>query len=125
MNRNINTKVLLEGNIMTKIKLEHIDNLRQGKKSGSKIGSRWVPHHLYKYEEEKYKRALKYRFLEITNKDRVNLRNIWQKVCLVKWWKNYVLMKNLEQAHAIIYLSDLPQMSGDIKSMKQVIKDYV
>lgn len=69
---------------MTKIKLEHIDNLRRGKKSGAKIGSRGTPHHLYKYEEEKYKRALKYKFLEITSKDRVNLKNLWQKVCMAK-----------------------------------------
>lgn len=69
---------------MTKIKLEHINNLRRGKKSGAKIGSRGTPHHLYKYEEPKYERALKYKFLEITTKDRVNLKNLWQKVCLVK-----------------------------------------
>lgn len=69
---------------MTKIKLEHIDNLRRGKKSGAKIGSQGIPHHLYKYEEPKYERALKYKFLEITIKDRVNLRNLWQKVCDIK-----------------------------------------
>ena len=45
---------------MTKIKLEHIDNLSKGKKSGgSRIGSRAIPHHLYTYERKKYELALK------------------------------------------------------------------
>ncbi len=110
---------------MTKIKLEHIDNLRRWKKSGSKIWSRWVPHHLYKYEEAKYKRALKYKFLEITEKDRVNLRNIWQKVCFAKWWKNYTLIKNTELWTAKILLDDIKQHSGTMKELKSLIKTYV
>lgn len=76
---------------MTHIKLEHIDNLRRGLKSGVKIGSRATPHHLYKYEEEKYERALKNRFLEITDKDRINLENLWEKVCIAKDWENFIL----------------------------------
>ena len=44
---------------MPKIKLEHIDALSKGKKSGIKLGSRAVPHHLYLYEREEYERALK------------------------------------------------------------------
>jgi hypothetical protein len=44
---------------MPKIKLEHIDALSKGKKSGIKLGSRAVPHHLYAYEREEYERALK------------------------------------------------------------------
>ena len=107
---------------MTKIKLEHIDNLRRWKKSGSKIGSRWIPHHLFQYEEVKYERALKYRYLEITHKDRVNLKNLWQKVCLAKWWKNYTLVKYPDQWSAEILLNDILQESGDMKSMKQKVK---
>jgi len=107
---------------MTKIKLEHIDNLRRGKKSGAKIGSRWIPHHLYNYEEAKYERALKYMFLEITTKERVNLKNLWQKVCIAKWWKNYVLVKNLEQAHAQILLDDIQIYSGALQEMKKKIQ---
>jgi len=110
---------------MTKIKLEHIDNLRRGKKSGSKIGSRWVPHHLYKYEESKYERALKYKYLEITSRERVNLKNIWQKVCLAKWWDNYTLVKNSDDGTAKILLNDAVIESGDTKIMKLIIKSYV
>jgi len=84
---------------MTKIKLEHIDNLRRWKKSGAKIGSRWTPHHLYKYEEVQYERALKNKYLEVTTKERVNLQNLWQKVCQAKKWKNYVPMKLTIKKH--------------------------
>jgi hypothetical protein len=45
--------------IMPKVKIEHIDALSKGKKSGIKLGSRSVPHHLYLYEREEYERALK------------------------------------------------------------------
>lgn len=110
---------------MTKIKLEHIDNLRRGKKSGAKIWSRGTPHHLYKYEEEKYKRALKYKFLEITNKDRVNLKNIWQKVCLAKWWKNYVLVKDMERAGAWVTLNDKKVEEWTLQDMKRTIRELV
>ena len=107
---------------MTKIKLEHIDNLRRGKKSWSKIGSRWVPHHLYTYEEVKYERALKYKYLEITLKDRVNLKNIWQKVCIAKWWENYTLIKDSENWSAQILLNDAELQSWEMKTMKQNIQ---
>lgn len=108
-----------------KIKLEHIDKLRKWKKSGAKIWSRAVPHHLYKYEEWKYQRALKYKFLEITTKDRENLKNIWQKVCLAKWWKNYTLIKNSLAWTAEILLNDVVVESWDTKIMKLTIKNYV
>lgn len=110
---------------MTKIKLEHIDNLRKWKKSWAKNGSRWVPHHLYKYEEEKYKRALKYKYLEITKKDRVNLQNLWQKVCLAKSWENYTLIKDVDSWTAKILLQDRVLEAWDTKTMKQLIKTYV
>lgn len=88
---------------MTKIKLEHIDNLRRGKKSGAKIGSRATPHHLYKYEEAKYERALKNKYLEITHKDRVNLENLWEKVCIAKQWKYTLIRVDSDTLHAILF----------------------
>ena len=110
---------------MKKIKLEHIDNLRRGKKSGAKIGSRWTPYHLYKYEEIQYERALKNKYLEVTIKERVNLQNLWQKVCLAKQWKNYVLVKDTESGTGAILLDDKEIKSGDLKNMKLTIKNYV
>lgn len=110
---------------MPNIKLEHIDNLRRGKKSWSKTGSRWVPHHLYKYEEFKYERALKNKYLEINSKDRVNLRNLWQKVCLAKSWDNYTLVKDQESGTARILLQDRLMQDWDMKEMKQKIKQLI
>jgi hypothetical protein len=65
---------------MPKIKLEHIDALSKGKKSGIRLGSRAVPHHLYAYEREEYERALKRGYLVIDRSDRVNLQNLWMLV---------------------------------------------
>lgn len=110
---------------MIKLKLEHIDNLRRGKKSGSKIGSRGIPHHLYKYEEEKYNRALKNKYLEITHLERVNLRNIWQKVCEAKKWQNYILEKNTETWSAKICLGEEIIHVWHTKDLKKIIQSYV
>jgi hypothetical protein len=89
---------------MTHIKLEHIDNLRKGKASGAKIGSRKTPHHLYKYEEEKYERALKNKYLEIEQNERINLQNLWSKVCIAKNWKEYTLIKDIKNERGEILL---------------------
>jgi len=43
---------------VTKIKIEHIDNLSKWKKSGNNIGSRAIWHHLYAFERWKYERAV-------------------------------------------------------------------
>lgn len=110
---------------MAKTKIEHIDNLARGLKSWAKIGSRWVPHHLYKYEVDKYNRSLKYKYLEVTEKDRVNLRNVWQKICAVKKWENYTLVKNTESWTAKILLNDKEIGHWDSKIMKLTIKSYV
>ena len=88
---------------MTHLKLEHIDNLRRGTKSGAKIGSRGTPHHLYKYEEAKYERALKNKYLEITTKDRINLENLWEKVCIAKQWKHTFIRVDGDTLQAILF----------------------
>jgi hypothetical protein len=106
---------------MTHIKLEHIDNLRRGKKSWAKIGSRWTPHHLYKYEEEKYERALKNKYLEISDKDRINLENLWEKVCIAKGWKHLKLIKSSWDDTAEIFFENKKILSGTRKEMKEKI----
>lgn len=67
---------------MKKIKLEHIDVLSKGKKSGINLGSRIVPHHLYKYEREEYERSLKRWYLILDKTSRPNLENLWKLVSL-------------------------------------------
>jgi hypothetical protein len=110
---------------MSKIKLEHIDNLRRGKKSWAKIGSRWTPHHLYKYEEVQYQRALKNRYLEVTTKDRDNLINLREKVCMAQWWTNYLLIKIHWEDNASVLRENAEIKKGEIKEMKIYIKKMV
>jgi hypothetical protein len=110
---------------MPKIKLEHIDNLRRWKKSWAKIGSRWVPHHLFAHEQIHYDNAFKNKYLEITSKHRVNLQNLWYQVCEAKDYKNYVLIKNTNTNTAIILLNDIVIYSGDITETKSKIKALV
>lgn len=78
-------------NHLKKVKIEHILRLSEWKKSGSKIWSRWVPHHLYPYEKIKLEKALKNKYLEINSKDRENLQNIWEKICINQNWENYII----------------------------------
>lgn len=110
---------------MQKIKLEHIDNLSRGKKSWANIGSRLTPHHLYKYEQEKYQRALKYKYLEITTKDRINLKNIWDKVCQAQKWENYILIKDAQTGQAEVYKNNSQMFIGDTNMAKKHIKSYL
>jgi len=81
------------------IKLEHIDNLTRGKKSGNNIGSRSVGHHLYQHERKEYQQALKRKYLVVSTRSRNNLWNVWEKVCQAKQWPFYVIEKDDDQAH--------------------------
>jgi hypothetical protein len=78
---------------MPKVKLEHIDALSKGKKSGIRLGSRAVPHHLYAYEREEYERALKRWYLVVDRTDRVNLENLWMLVCESRGSEYLILRK--------------------------------
>lgn len=110
---------------MTKIKIEHIDNLIAWKKSGNNIGSRAVGHHLSKFEKWKYDRAMKNKFLEITKKDRVNLIHVWDKVCIARWWNHLILIKDASNGTSEILKDGLPIEKWETKNLKQLIKNYV
>jgi hypothetical protein len=94
---------------MPKLKLEHIDALSKGKKSGIRIGSRAVPHHLYAYERDEYERALKRWYLMIDLRSRPNLENLWMLVCQSRSTECIILKKDWEK--------------GMISSGKEVIFD--
>jgi hypothetical protein len=66
---------------MKKIKEKHVERLMKGQKSGVHLGSRQVPHHLYKHEKTQFEFAIKYGFLTLKQDSRVNLLNIWEKYC--------------------------------------------
>lgn len=106
---------------MPKLKLEHIDALSKGKKSGIRIGSRAVPHHLYAYEREEYERALKRGYLTIDTRSRPNLENLWMLVCQSREIECIVLQKNGENAS--ITSGTLTIFDGSLSDAKQYLKN--
>jgi len=61
----------------------------------------------------------------VTSKDRVNLQNLWQKVCVAKSWNHYVLVKDTSSGTGTILLDDIEIESGNLKEMKQKIKSLI
>ena len=110
---------------MPKMKQEHIDKLTRGKKSGAKIGSRWVPHHLYQYEQEKLDRAMKYKFLHISNKDRVNLQNIWEKICAARKWDSIIIVTDSSSLISKLFINHQLIEEWPKKILKLKVKNYV
>lgn len=82
-----------------------------------------MPHRLKPYEKEKYQRALKYKYLEIHENERINIINIWDKVCESQNWKKVIFIKNnliwsIEVNNEIIF-------SWDISQAKKILKTIV
>lgn len=88
---------------MQKIKLDHVERLSRGKRSGANIGSRSVGHNLRPHERASYQRALSKGYLDITTRDRPNLWHVWEKACAASEWEFLVLMKDLQTDSATIY----------------------
>lgn len=107
-----------------KIKEKHVERLLLGKKSGINIGSRNVPHHLYAYERETFERAIKFRFLTVSDRERPNLENIWQKYCIAKDW-DYIVLKKTEDGQGHIYKNKLLQEILPLKEAKQKLIDQL
>lgn len=108
-----------------KIKIEHIDRLSRGKKSGINIGSRAVAHHLHPFERAIYDRSLKKRFLDIDERSRDNLLNLWEKVCIAKGWVNIVLIKNTDRLSAQVYVDTVSAFRGAVHDAKKFAKERV
>ncbi len=75
------------------MKEKHVEKLTRGKKSGAKIGSRNVPHRLTKYEEIKFNKAIKKRFMTLQFDSRPNLKNIWLKYSEAKGWPCIIITR--------------------------------
>lgn len=107
---------------MTKIKLEHIERLSRGKRSGANIGSRSVGHYLRPYERSIFQRALKKGYLDVTKKDRANLWHVWEKACVAQKWEFLVLIKNLENDSGEIYRNNVLSNKLSLYDAKRKIK---
>ncbi len=110
---------------MKRIKLDHVERLSHGKRSGINIGSRSVGHYLRSHERESYQRALKKGYLDITEKDRANLWHIWEKACLAMNWNFLVLIKDPEKDIGTIYqnnkIAGRDKLSNTKKKMKSLV----
>jgi len=108
-----------------KIKIEHIDKLTRGKKSGAGIGSRAVGHHLFEFERRIYERALKMGYLEVEIKTRENLMNVWEKVCLAKGWRNLLLIKDVRNGVGKVMINGEFAWEGELKLAKKKVVEMV
>lgn len=88
---------------MKQLKLDHVERLSRGKRSGLNIGSRSVGHHLRPHERNIYERAVKKKYLDITSKDRANLWHIWEKACVALSWAFLVLIKDTANGRGAVY----------------------
>ncbi len=110
---------------MKKLKLDHVERLSRGKRSGLNIGSRSVGHYLRPYERAAYQRALKKGYLDITEKDRANLWHIWGKACAAMQWKFLVLIKDTDNGVGTVYASNKKVSESELVNAKKRMKDLV
>lgn len=110
---------------VSKIKMEHIDRLSRGKKSGINIGSRRVGHHLHSFERDIYERSLKKGYLDIDERSRDNLFTLWEKVALAKDWKNIVLIKSKDRLLARVYIDKKEVFSGTLQESREYVKELI
>ena len=106
---------------MKQLKLDHVERLSRGKRSGLNVGSRSVGHYLRPHERACYKRALKKGYLDITEKDRANLWHIWEKACLATQWKFLVLIKDTDNGVGTIYQDNKIISNRELASAKNAI----
>lgn len=106
-------------------KLEHVDRLSRGKRSGINIGSRSVGHYLKQYEREIYQRALQHGYLEVTEKTRANLWHIWEKACQAQNKPFIVLVKDIESDQGSIYKNGKLFCEGTFYNSKTLVKQVV
>ena len=107
---------------MKKLKLDHVERLSRGKRSGLNIGSRSVGHHLKAHERDAYVRALKKGYLDITEKDRANLWHIWEKACVAQQKIFLVLIKDSERGLGRIYSNNTDIGQLNLPEAKEKIK---
>ena len=103
-------------------KMDHVERLTRGKRSGKNIGSRAVGHHLRAFERSIYERALKDGFLVIDERSRENLWNVWQKVGQARNQPAYILLKNTNSSSGQIYKGDECVFSGELSAAKKKIR---
>ncbi len=93
----------------------------KGKKSGVHLGSRQVPHHLFKHESTQFELAIKYGFLTIKEDSRVNLLNLWEKYCAAQN-RSMLVLKKLNDGSAEVWIDYAIEAFADPKEARTYIK---
>ena len=104
------------------IKMEHVERLTRGKRSGVNIGSRAVGHHLRMFERAAYERALQARYLVIDDNSRENLSNVWNKVAVAKKWSCLILIKYPLQQRGEVLLNGKVVLNDELSAAKLEIR---
>ena len=107
---------------MKELKLDHVERLSHGKRSGLNIGSRSVGHYLRPHERDTYQRALKKGYLDITEKDRANLWHIWEKACLAQDWDFLILVKDRNNSLGTVYKNNKMLLEVSLTDAKTKIQ---
>ena len=110
---------------MKQLKLDHVERLSHGKKSGLNIGSRSVGHYLRPHERAAYQRALKKGYLDITERDGVNLWHIWEKACLAMQCDFLVLIKDSDNGLGTLYKNNEVINEAELSEAKRKMKSLV
>lgn len=105
------------------IKLEHVDRLTRGQRSGKHIGSRSVGHRLNKQERAAYQRALRSGYLLVDARARGNLWHVWEKACQVREQSCWILVR--EQERGVIYRDMRKQCTLPLAEAKVWIAEQV
>ena len=104
------------------IKMEQVERLTRGKRSGANIGSRNVGHQLRAFEREIYDRALQARYLIVSKDSRENLWNVWVKVANAKKWSCLILVKETRQDRGEIFQDEELVYAGELAAAKIEIR---
>ena len=105
------------------LKIDDVDRLARGRRSGGRIGSRGVAHRLNARERGSYERAMRYGYLTVDQSERDNLWHIWEKVCLARKRDCWVLVR--EQSRGVIYCNMKRLQSLPLAAAKQRIRQLV
>ena len=108
---------------MPRFKEKHVERLLKGKRSWKNIGSKSMPHHLLPHERKKFDIAIKKRFLVVDSRERINVRNNWDKYCESKKWLHIVITHYIGKGTLYVDNDDITH--GDLKGLKLLAKSIL
>jgi hypothetical protein len=105
-----------------KYQLDDVESLSRGKRSRAKIGSRATPHHLRPHERAQFEAAKRVGFLKLRRKDRVNIKNIYEKWCCAQGTLAVILDARNEQSPTVTIST--PQLNDGTLLAPQHVQQF-